>query len=140
MREQPSRVGTALSGYKEIDERIFVGKVVYSTGTSIGRNSNYSKGLPGTNNGMWARSAHNLPRSGGSKPEGLARGCEAPERAKRAEPEGLVKKKAGSSRLWHRHSSASDILKHASNRPTECRHSEAITSITLRHCRLEHVL
>ena len=86
----PPRVGTALSGYKEIDERIFVGKVVYSTGTPIGRNSNYSKGLPGTNNGMWARSAHNLPRSGGSKPEGLARGCEAPERAKRAEPEGLV--------------------------------------------------
>ena len=34
--------------------------------------------------------AHNLPRSGGSKPEGVARGCEAPERAKRAEPEGLV--------------------------------------------------
>ena len=85
------RVGTALPGYNtEIDERIFVGKGFYSTGTSIGRNSNYSKGLPGTNNGMWARSAHNLPRSGGSKPEGLARGCEAPERAKRAEPEGLV--------------------------------------------------
>ena len=39
---------------------------------------------------MWARSAHNLPQSGGSKPEGIARGCEAPERAKRAEPEGLV--------------------------------------------------
>ena len=36
-------------------------------------------------------------RSGGSKPEGLARGCEAPERAKRAEPEGLVLREG---RMW----------------------------------------
>ena len=65
-------------------------KVLMQRERPLAEYGNHSKGLPGTDNSMWARSAHRPPRSGGSTPEGLARGCEAPERAKRAEPEGLV--------------------------------------------------